>query len=236
MKLRMLNMLMLPLMAAGELKIDFGGDDCRTGERLWGQGPESARWQGTAEPLFSVERGVGVDGSNGVRVTKRNRDHDAALLRPSADVHFPNFDPESSVVVYRLSIKMEDRDGEGICSRIRFADGAVQFELYNSGMLFFMDGSTPGQMHRSVRDADRAEFLATPGEFFTIEATVDYGEQTYTLKVNGVEQNGGNPVGMRVTDDTPGRAIDVWIAAWMQTNPFWHNFVFDNLQIELVRP
>lgn len=237
MKLKMLLCLFaLPLAALGSLKIEFESPEYRPGQRLWGQGAESARWQGTAEPLFSVERGVGVNGSNGVRVTKRNRDFDAALLRPSADVHFPRFNPESSVVVYRLSVQMEDLGADGICSRIRFADGAVQLELYNNGGLFFMDGSTPGQMHRTARTATRQNFQAKPGEFFTLEATVDYGSRTYDLKVNGVPQNDGNPVGMRVTEQTPGRAIDVWIAAWLQTNDAWQNFVFDNLQIELVRP
>lgn len=235
-KLLMISWLTLPLVALGSLTVNFEGPNYRTGERLWGQGPETARWQGTAEPLFSVERGVGVDGSNGVRVTKRNRNYDAALLRPMIDSYFAGFDSESSVVTYRLAMKMEDIAEDGICSRIRFADGAVQMELYNNGSMLFMDGSTPDQMHRTVRDESRMPFRAIPGEFFIIEATVDYGSQEYTLTIDGVVQNGGAPAGMRITDQTPGRTIDVWIAAWLQTNEDWQNFVFDNLFIELVQP
>ncbi|MCC5849358.1 MAG: hypothetical protein JJU29_14845 [Verrucomicrobia bacterium] len=232
----MMSWMMLPLFAMGALEINFEGEEYRAGNRLWGQGPESARWQGSAEPLFSVVDGVGVEDSAAVRVTKRNREHDAALLRPDVSVHLPGFRPERSVVAYRLSVKMEGRGNDGICSRIRFADGTVQLELYNEGKLFFMDGNTPEQMHRSVRTESRAEFQATPGEFFEIIALVDYGSKTYTLTVNGVDQNGGNPVGMRITDETPGKAVDVWIAAWMQSHSDWQNFVFDNVGIRLVKP
>ncbi|MCC5788823.1 MAG: hypothetical protein JJT75_04255 [Opitutales bacterium] len=228
------SFVLLPLMGHSQLNMTFDEGTFRPNQRLWGQGVPGATWQGTSNPAYSVRAGVGVDGSRAVQVSDRNLQFDAVTLDVTNEALGGEFDPESSVVHYSLAVKMEEVSGEGLSARIRLAGQAVQLELYNSGDLYFMDGGDADQPHRTVYQANRNHFVAEKGEFFIIDAEVDYGSKTFRLKVNDVPQQQGNPIAFRTTGDATGDKVDFWIAAWMQTHEDWRPFVFDNVQARLI--
>lgn len=221
------------LVPAFAAEITFDSEHYRPGERLWGQGEEGLIWQGTSNPAYSVEEGAGVEGSRGVLVRKRNLDYEAVSLTPASSV-LGGFDPAASALRYGISFRMEETGGEGLCARLRFAGQAVQMELYNDGRLLFMHGEDASP-HRSVRDGKDEAFRVGAGEWFRVEVVADFKRKTYRLRVNGVDQAGGEWIPMRGVDEGTGGAPELWIAAWLQKNPEWKSFSFDDVSISPVR-
>lgn len=102
-----------PLLLAQIIESTFDPPVFRTGERLWGQGPEGAPWMGAATDVFEVRASRGIDNSGALFVNPGNLEFQSEAWTVPAQ--FLRLTPDSlpgAKIAFRFSIRLQENQGD----------------------------------------------------------------------------------------------------------------------------
>lgn len=188
--------------AAQALTIGFESGEGYSAGNLEGQPTSGTQWTRTNAPaaanVINVASGAGVGGSNGIVGVGTGGGSNFVYYgfnTTNADLGF-TFNSSSSVLQYSFDWRpTQDLDGTSASAIFAFmigsdqnagGSGAAQVTVRNNGVFVAQNGGA------ALTQAG----LFTTNTFATISGTIDYGANTYTVFVNGVQQftgtNGGN--------------------------------------------
>ena len=197
--------LMLPA-SAPAIIIDFetasgysttGGTTYANGN-LVGQpsGTGVTKWTGTTT-AGSDDIRVVADGGGQVAQTTNNASTPYYRFLPSDADLGGTFNSASSLLAYSFNVRYDTAlAANGALVRPRFGDAnnpITNFELDAPGTFIYNDGAA--NFASKTVSAGGTNFIATKDVWFVISGVIDYGTDTYTLFVNGVQQTGSGGAG-----------------------------------------
>lgn len=215
-----------------------------TSGNLAGQPAKSGatEWIGSSAPGTDMVRVV-KDARGQCLQTVNTQQPGGAFFR-----FFPNerdlggvFDPERSVLAFSFALRIDDdpfahsRD-TGVLVRPRIGEDSsghpvTPFELVDSGRFNYADEA------RTIAAVakDGTTFYAKKGVWFTVSGRVNYGANTYTLFVNGVQQKtekGSLEIPFRSTE---GKTPNFSLRDLTDIGNGFRQVSFDDLKLELVK-
>jgi hypothetical protein len=98
-----------------------------------------------------------------------------------------------------------------------YSDGRMKYNVGGTDMASYVLNSTGGTLDPNVADG-----------YITVSGSLDYATKTYTLTVDGVAQNGGNPIAFY---DSNATTINASIINANPHNSLYRRYAYDDISL-----